>query len=106
MTIANQAAGQPISPPVVATHRGSVNLFRAGQVALPEIEALAEDGNQSLLGPSPLAGDPNGNENDAVDTNPTAPIGRHAGIQGTGDLLAAHDWQGGVAAVTVMRMHD
>lgn len=48
VTIHNLATGQPISPFVAATHRGSVRLFAVGQPASAAIEAIAEDGNQSL----------------------------------------------------------
>ncbi|MEM7114524.1 MAG: spondin domain-containing protein [Chloroflexota bacterium] len=60
----------------------------------------------SGIGPVGLAGDPNGNENDAVDTEPAGVITRHPGIDGTGDLLAAHDWNGPIAKVSITRLHD
>lgn len=49
VTIKNVAQGQPISPPVVATHRDSVTMFEVGQSASAELEAIAEDGNQGPL---------------------------------------------------------
>ncbi|RMG98416.1 MAG: hypothetical protein D6706_07230 [Chloroflexi bacterium] len=205
VTIVNLATGQPISPPVVATHRAYVSMFHAGGLASPEIEALAEDGNQSLLvaaltgahgvtdvvdvgmpltrhgttvgdfadsvtieiaarpgdrlslagmlictndgfagldgvwlprhgtavyrargydagteentersadivdpcsalGPVPLPGDPDGNENVAVNTYPAQYIMRHPGIMGNGDLSAVHDWDGAVLKVFVTRI--
>ena len=55
----------------------------------------------SALGPVTLAGDPNGNVNDAVDTQPQGTIQPHPGIRGDGDLLLAHGWQGPVAVVVV-----
>ena len=56
----------------------------------------------SLLGPVPLAGDPNGNEDAAVDSDPQHKIRRHSGIVGGGDLSATdHDWRGAVATVKV-----
>jgi hypothetical protein len=56
----------------------------------------------SALGPVMLAGDPNGNEDVAV--NDSGVIAHHPGIAGTGDLLPAHDWDGPVAMVTVTRI--
>ena len=46
VTIENLTSGQPFSPPVVATHRSNVRMFRVGRLASPELEAIAEDGNQ------------------------------------------------------------
>lgn len=207
VTIENLTPGQPFSPPVVATHRRSANLFRMGHQASPEIEAIAEDGDASSaaallrsltqtsdvvslgvpltphgsdaggfsdtvtfdilarpgdrlslatmlictndgfagldraklprhgsnsfyakgydagtemntelsqdivdpcsgIGPIPLNGDPNGNEDALVDSDPHMPIRRHAGIQGSGDLTAAHDWDGPAAKVTVTRIDN
>ncbi len=207
VTIENLTPGQPLSPPVAATHRRSANLFRMGRPASPEIEAIAEDGDASGaaallrgwaqtadvvslgapltphgsdaggfsdsvtfeilarpgdrlslaamlictndgfvgldrarlprhgsrsfyakgydagtemntelsqdivdpcsgIGPAPLNGDPNGNEDALVDSDPHMPIRRHAGIQGNGDLTAAHDWDGPVAKVTVTRVDN
>lgn len=58
----------------------------------------------TAIGPVALAGDPNGNENDAVDTTPHSRISRHPGIQGSGDLGDAHDWSGAVARVTLRKV--
>lgn len=56
----------------------------------------------SGLGPLPLAGDPNGNEDAAVDTSPHADIHHHPGIQGGGDLTPSmHDWENPVAEITI-----
>lgn len=55
----------------------------------------------SGLGPVGLDGDPNGNNNATVDTAPQGTIQHHPGIQGAGDLLAAHGWQGPVAVVVI-----
>ncbi len=46
ITIENLTSGQPLSPPVVATHRSNVRMFRVGRLASSELEAIAEDGNQ------------------------------------------------------------
>lgn len=206
VTIQNLATGQPLSPPVAATHRGGMRMFQPRHLASPELEAIAEDGNQipmfeqfassdqvsdavdvgqpltpygtavgdftdqvtfsiearpgdrlslatmlictndgftglngarlpahgsatyllkgydagtedntersqdivdpcSVLGPVSLDGDPNGNEDEAVDTDPQERIGVHPGIAGIADLdSAAHDWYGPVAKVTVTRV--
>lgn len=45
----NLSSGQPLSPPVAATHRPEVHLFQVGSLASPEVEAIAEDGNQAPL---------------------------------------------------------
>lgn len=198
VTIHNLTEGQPLSPPVAATHRPSVKLFEVGTLASPEIEAIAEDGNQvpavdllsssprvndvvdlgapilagesasfeivarpgerlslatmlictndgftglngvrlpragsavfetnaydagtedntqnspdivdpcSALGPVLLDGDDNGNENDAVDTNPPQVIHHHPGIHGSGDLdPELHGWTNPVTRIVVERI--
>ena len=197
ITFENLTDGQPFSPIVAATHRNAIQLFEVGAPASAAIEAIAENGDNSiaatalsdnkhaydvvtdggpvfiggstelditarpgdrlslatmlictndgftgldgvklpnsgsvtfllhaydagtednteasadivdpcsLAGPVVLAGDPNGNENDAVDTNPAAAISHHPGIMGVGDLDAAdHGWNGAVAMVTITR---
>jgi len=197
VTIQNLLEGQPLSPPVAATHRPSALMFRPGQLASPGLEAIAEDGNETLmynrfaglaetteavdvgapivpagslsfsirgslvdrfslatmlictndgftgldrvllplrgsrvwvtpaldagtedntelsmdipdpcsaLGPAPLAGDPNGNEDDAVDSFPHTPVAPHRGLFGVGDLLDAHAWMGPAAKITMTRV--
>jgi hypothetical protein len=51
VTLENTTSGQPFSPPVAVTHARSalMPLFGNGFFAPPAIEAIAEDGNQSLL---------------------------------------------------------
>lgn len=44
VTITNLTKNQPISPPVLATHRSSVAIFQAGDAAIPELVKVAEDG--------------------------------------------------------------
>lgn len=51
------------------------------------------------LGPVALDGDPNGNENDAVDADGV--ITRHRGIVGESDLLEAHNWGRSVLSVSI-----
>ena len=55
----------------------------------------------SALGPIALDGDPNGNNNDGIDTSD--PIEFHPGIVVSGDLLEAHGWVGPVLALTITR---
>ena len=206
ITIKNLAQGQPLSPPVAATHSLGIQMFTRGKLASPELEALAEDGNHlelfdlfsdsakvtdvvdvgvpltprdkvvgdfvdyatfeitarpgdrlslatmlictndgfagldgvrlprrdarafllrgydagtednteksqdivdacSALGPMPLAGDPNGNEDAAVDADPHRSVRRHPGIWGVGDLsIADHGWRGPVGLVIIEQM--
>ena len=59
----------------------------------------------SGLGPVPLAGDPNGNNDATVETIPAKPISLHPGIQGGGDLSPAnHGWHDPVARLTIERV--
>jgi hypothetical protein len=61
----------------------------------------------SALGPAPLAGDPNGNEDAAVDTSPHGNIDHHRGIQGGADLTPSmHDWTNPVAEITIELVDD
>jgi hypothetical protein len=208
VTIENETDGQPFSPGVALTHRGSVSLFEVGDQASPGIEAIAEDGNEApalaaamgaqgvtdvfdisqpttpegttvgsftdeftfeiqarrgdklslavmlictndgftglnsvklpnddsvtyhaagydagtednteeseeivdpctALGPTALAGDPNGNEDAAVDTSPHVNIHHHPGIQGGADLSASmHGWEDPVAEITIELVDD
>ena len=50
VTITNITKGQPLSPPVVVSHRDSVALAEAGETASDGIRIVAEDGD-----PAPLA---------------------------------------------------
>lgn len=207
VTIQNLTPGQPLSPPVAATHRGGFRLFRVGDEASSELEAIARDGDEvpmydllaglshvfdvvdvgvpltpygsvvgsftdaaefliegrnedkislasmlvctndglvglnraelpnkgssvftlrgydagaedntelspdivdacSALGPLVLNGDPNGNENAAVNTVPRGVIAAHPGVLGVGDLGAIHEIPAGVAKVTITRVSD
>ena len=49
VTIQNLTEGQPLSPPVAATHNANISLFARESQASPELEAMAEDGDPSLL---------------------------------------------------------
>jgi hypothetical protein len=59
----------------------------------------------SALGPVALPGDPDGNDDAGVDSDPHTPIAHHAGVLGTGELNEmAHGWDDPVAMVTVERV--
>jgi hypothetical protein len=45
VTIVNLTAGQPLTPPVVATHRAATGMFRVGQSASFALKEIAENGN-------------------------------------------------------------
>lgn len=47
VTLQNLLPTQPLSPPVVATHKPQVSLYSVGAAASPAIEAIAENGDQS-----------------------------------------------------------
>ncbi len=205
VTIQNLVSGQPLSPPIVATHKSDFKMFRVGRDASTELELIARDGNQmpmydlltdsrhvydvvdvgvpltpggssvggftdsvtfliqgregdkmslasmlictndgfvgldrvklpkkgssvfivhpydagvedntemstdivdacSALGPLVLNGDPNGNENGAVDTIPRGVITAHGGVLGIGDLGSVHQIPAGAVKVTVTRV--
>lgn len=59
----------------------------------------------SGIGPVGLAGDPNGNNDETVDSDEM--IASHPGVDGTiGDLTSANQWDGAVAMVTVRFVED
>jgi hypothetical protein len=45
VTIDNLTAGQPLTPPVVATHRAATRMFTVGQPASFALKEIAENGN-------------------------------------------------------------
>ena len=49
VTVINLTSGQPLTPPLFATHQGSEELFHVGVVASEGIREIAENGN---LGPA------------------------------------------------------
>lgn len=49
VTITNLTTGQPLSPPVIATHDPSVFVFKKGQAASASLKLLAEDGKNLML---------------------------------------------------------
>lgn len=107
---------------LVCTNDGFVGLDR---VTLPDkgssvftlhgFDAGAEDNTErsadivdpcSDLGPFVLNGDPNGNENAAVETVPRGRIKGHRGVFEIGDLESVHQFPKGVAKVTITRVSD
>ncbi len=58
----------------------------------------------SELGPVTLPGDPDGNDDSAVDTVPHGVVAPHPGIAGVGELGAAHVWPDPLGRVTVVRL--
>jgi hypothetical protein len=49
VTIANLTSGQPLTPPVIATHRGRHEVFEVGQPASVGVREIAENGNSAPL---------------------------------------------------------
>ena len=49
ITIKNLTTGQPLTPPVVATHRSRVDAFEVGTPASFEVKEIAENGNVAPL---------------------------------------------------------
>lgn len=49
MTITNLTDGQPLTPPVVATHRGAYDAFEVSEPASDGIQQIAENGNGEPL---------------------------------------------------------
>jgi hypothetical protein len=45
VTIENLAGGQPLTPPVIVTHRAATRLFRVGDAASEGVRQIAENGN-------------------------------------------------------------
>jgi hypothetical protein len=49
ITITNLTSGQPLTPPVVATHRGAYDAFDVGSAASVGVQQIAENGNGGPL---------------------------------------------------------
>lgn len=49
ITIQNDTEGQPLTPPVVATHRGRNAIFTVGRPASEQVKEIAENGNNAPL---------------------------------------------------------
>ncbi len=46
VTLQNLTHGQPLSPPVAATHDDDLHMFEVGELATDELAAIAQDGNE------------------------------------------------------------
>lgn len=77
VTIYNTSLGQPLSPPVVATHRRGLALFRVGRRASDGIIAIAEDGNATPAAEA-LAGSRRVTDVEVLD--PIAPLGTRTDV--------------------------
>jgi hypothetical protein len=49
VTITNLTAGQPLTPPILATHSSSTGIFEVGEAASNGIQQIAENGNGAPL---------------------------------------------------------
>ena len=49
VTFENLTTGQPFSPIVAATHQNAIGMFGVGDLASAGLEAIAEDGDNSLM---------------------------------------------------------
>lgn len=49
VTITNLTSGQPMTPPVLATHTRKASVFSVGEDSSDEIQAIAENGNNAPL---------------------------------------------------------
>ncbi|CAN5691212.1 spondin domain-containing protein [soil metagenome] len=49
VTVENLTAGQPFTPPLIATHRPSTRMFSVGQAASLGVQEIAENGNLAPL---------------------------------------------------------
>ncbi len=71
VTVANNTSGQPFTPPAVAAHRSSVEVFSVGDAANEPTRQIAENGN---LGPlAQLIEDTNAIRGAAVGEEPLVP---------------------------------
>ena len=57
VVVTNLTDGQPMSPPLLVTHRRSADIFEVGAAASAGVRAIAEDGDNSVLDAA-LAGAP------------------------------------------------
>jgi hypothetical protein len=72
VTVTNLTSGQPFTPPAVALHRPSVELFSVGEPANEAVKEVAENGNLGpLLDLAESSGDVRGAGVFAVDGEPT-----------------------------------
>lgn len=74
VTITNLTSGQPLTPPVVATHRRPLEVFEVGEDASFEVKEIAENGNNGPL-LSALGSDKHVYEVLQAGTGPLVPAG-------------------------------
>jgi hypothetical protein len=74
VTITNLTSGQPLTPPVVATHNGGFHVFRVGRPASFGVKEIAENGNLAPL-LEDLAGQRKVSHSLATSTGPLVPDG-------------------------------
>src|SRR5918996_1333104 len=74
VTVTNLTSGQPLTPPVVATHNGGSHVFQVGQPASFGVKEVAENGN---LGPllQALGGEGKVSHSLATSSGPLVPDG-------------------------------
>ena len=86
VTIMNLSETQPLSPPVVATHAKGFTMFEVGKLASRGLEAIAENGDESLMANryrnSPMA-------TDVVDV--AMPLTRHGTM--VGDFRSSYSFE-------------
>lgn len=82
VTITNLTSGQPLTPPVVATHRGRNQVFEVGQPATVGVREIAENGNNAPL-LAFLTADPFDriSESKQAGMEPLVPEGTPGGVQ-------------------------
>jgi hypothetical protein len=82
VTITNLTSGQPLSPPVVAIHRGRDPIFRVGRPASVGVREIAENGNNAPL-LAFLEADPFGRISAFTQASmgPLVPEGRPGGVE-------------------------
>jgi hypothetical protein len=81
VTIRNLTSGQPLSPPVVATHREEDELFEVGEPASVGVREIAENGNNAPI-LAFLEANPFGTVSDFDDSPvPLFPKGTPGGVQ-------------------------
>lgn len=71
VTVADRTAGQPFTPPAVAAHRPSVEVFSVGDPATRPVRAVAENGNLDPL--VELIGETDAIRSSAVGGSPLVP---------------------------------
>lgn len=101
VTITNLTTSQPLSPPVVATHRRSLHLFEVGRLASDNLAAIAQAGDQVPLA---MALEANRRVTDVVDV--ARPLSRSGtttgGFSDTVDLRITARWGDRLSLATML----